>query len=316
MADTGHGLFSVSRQRRIGFVFPGVGVPLCGREVELADRYPAVFWPLVATASARVGLDLEAALRSGATLELPAKGEQALGYAFSVGCARAFHQCIGAPLAVSGYSFGIYAAVTTARGWGYEDGLEILLEAERIMASLLPPEPCGLAVVLGLDAASVASCVSSTSDLAVVNRNTEQCFVLAGTRAALETACVAASECGAISAKLLPVSVPYHHPRILADAAGLLASFLRRFDICPPSIPVISSMNGERLLSAPGIAQYAAANLSWPCDWLSALFALDEMDTTLVLECGLGLSLSQSARFVPLRAEQGNCRNYARFFSP
>ncbi|MCU0663731.1 MAG: hypothetical protein MUC50_15555 [Myxococcota bacterium] len=297
----------------IAFVFPGVAVPLCGREFELWDRYPGVFAPLVGRAAQRVGLELEGALRRGALFELSTVGQQALGYAFSVGSARVFEEVVGTPVATAGYSFGIYAAVTAAGAWRFEEGLEALLEAERIMTSLLPEEPCGLGVVLGLDAASVSTCLLAEPAVAVVNRNTEQCFVLAGPRADLARACAEAERLGAMSGKLLPVAVPYHHPGILSDARGLFARWLTALPLQAPTIPVISSLDGECLLTAQGIARYAADNLSSPLDWLSALKTIDSLNIDLVLECGLGLSLSQNARFAPLRAEHGNCRNYARF---
>jgi [acyl-carrier-protein] S-malonyltransferase len=206
--------------------------------------------------------------------------------------------------------------VTVADAWSYETGLEALLQAERIMASLLPDEPCGLGVVLGLDGASIGACLREEPDVARVNRNTEECFVLAGPRVALSRALARAEERGAMSGKLLPVGIPYHHPRLLADARGLFARWLSRVSLKAPKIPVISSLNGELLHTAEGIAQYAAGNLSSPLDWLQSLYTMERIQISLVVECGLGLSLSQNARFAPLKAEHGNCRNYARFSRP
>jgi [acyl-carrier-protein] S-malonyltransferase len=285
---------------RAAFVFPGAGVPCCGAEAELCARHEAAFAPFLKEASSRAGIDFAAALAGGRIDAAPDREKQLFTYAFGAAFGELLRARGVEPVATAGYSFGVYAAMFGAGAISFERGCDVLERAYAVMAEEVGAADCGMGIVVGLSAGEIRDVLSGPGcgGLVHANSNSETCHVLSGPTPALLLALDAAARRDAISAKALPVSIPYHHPGILSRASGRLREFLEGVELCAPRCPIVSSID-QRLLTAPGeIARFVAANIATPISWLRVVGALAALGADAIVECGPGVSLVQNARFI------------------
>jgi len=105
------------------FVFPGVGVKLCGHEQEFLQTHPRFFEPLFAEASRAARTDLVDAFRKGTIGVRDSRPDHFFTYAYS--CALVDMCCERglAPDLMAGYSFGIYGALYGSGALSFSDGL-------------------------------------------------------------------------------------------------------------------------------------------------------------------------------------------------
>lgn len=258
---------------REGYAFPGVGVRFSGAEAAFADRYPSV--------RARLG-PLAAALTTG-TDTLGDLDAQRFAYTFGAAVAEALG---GEPACTVGYSLGMYAAVVAAGALSFEDGLRCVDAADAAMRAACPDGGAlGVVVGYGRDELPLRGAV-------VVNQNDDTTLVIAGTADEVE-ATLAASE-AALKVVRLRAELPYHHP-CLAPAVAPFRAFLGTLDWRAPRCPVVSCIDQSRLTTVDTLADHLAQNLATPLHWQATVLALG---VDRVVECGAGLSLTQSARLV------------------
>jgi [acyl-carrier-protein] S-malonyltransferase len=285
---------------RVAFVFPGAGVELSGVEAELCARHADVFGPFLDEASDRARIDFCGALARGTVDGIPDREKQCFTYAFGAAFAALLRTRGIEPVATAGYSFGVYAALFGAGAVTFTQGLDILERAYGLMADDCAAAEHGMAIAVGLTEREVREVLlgERCAALALASTNSEACHVVSGPRVALDAALEAFSARDAISARLLPVAIPYHHPRLLGRASERLRDFLAGVGIAATRCPVVSSID-QRALTAPDeIADFVAANVATPISWLRVLAALAALGAHVVAECGPGISLSQNARFV------------------
>jgi [acyl-carrier-protein] S-malonyltransferase len=285
---------------RVALVFPGAGVESCGAEAELCARNRAAFAPYLGEASERARLDLAAALAGGRVDAIPDREKQYFTYAFGAGYAALLLSRGVEPVATAGYSFGVYAALFGAGAATFTQGLDILERAYAVMAEEIGAAEHGMAIAVGLGEAEVRAVLrgEACAELVLATSNSETCHVVSGPRAALEAAVEGFLARDAVAARLLPVAIPYHHPRLLGRASARLRDFLAGVGISPARRPVVSSVDQRALIEPREIAAFVAANLSTPISWVRVLETLASRGARAVIECGPGVSLSQNARFV------------------
>lgn len=285
---------------RLAFAFPGVGAPLTGREVAFLERNKQAAAAPVERASALAGVDLEAALSSDeAMAALSEVNAQLLTCAFSCSAARAVEAAGHKPVAVAGYSMGLYAALECAGAVALDDALDITWRAHRTMKQVCK-EAGSLAVTVGLTEQDVAALLArdELADVRLVNRNNDTALVCAGPVDQLRRLTELALEADAIKAALLPADLPYHHGSLLADAPDAFAPFLASLAWREPACPVVSAVSGRALVRARDLRELTAAHLARPIALPPMLNTLAALDLDAVVECGPGLSLTQSARMV------------------
>jgi len=285
---------------RLAFVFPGAGVELCGVEAELRARHADAFRPFLAEASERARIDFAAALDGGRVDAIPDREKQYFAYAFGAAFAALLGSRGLAPVATAGYSFGVYAALFGASAVTFTAGLDILERAYALMAEDIGTAEHGMVIAVGLTEGEVRDVLRGErfAELVLAISNSATCHVVSGPRAALEGALEAFSARDAISARLLPIAIPYHHPRLLDRASARLRDFLAGAGISAPRCPVISSIDQRALTTKDEIADFVAANVATPISWTRVLGALAALGAEAAVECGPGVSLAQNARFV------------------
>ncbi len=298
---------------RFAFAFPGAGVAPCGREIPFYQRHQECMGPFLLQGSRAAGSDLEAALLAGELAALDPLASELFGCAFGCGV-QAVYLAAGLQAHwVAGYSLGIYGALVAAGAVDFETGLRMVRRAHQLVNQDCAPGEAGLAAVVGLERGELVELLAQRPALRLVNRNSPQSWLVAGPAAPLEELLQAAVAQGALRALRLPVQAPYHHPELLGRAGERFRGWLRTLSWRPAARPLVSSIDLRCLREPAELADFTARNLCTPIHWQGVVERLAQLGATAVLECGPGLSLTQSARFVPGAPRHVNLRNCGRW---
>jgi [acyl-carrier-protein] S-malonyltransferase len=280
--------------KTFAFVFPGQGSQAIGmmrafagsdavREVfrEASELLRQDLWNLVAEGPAE-------ALNSTVNTQ-PVM--LAAGYAVY----RAWQEAGGpAPAIVAGHSLGEYTALVAAGALRFSDAVPLVRFRAQAMQDAVPLGAGAMAAVLGLDDAVVTSVCreSAAGDIVeAVNFNAPGQVVIAGHKAAVERAAVAAKTAGARRAVMLPVSAPFHSS-LLAPAAERLAEYMQSVTFNAPAIPVVNNVDVACEDDSQAIKRSLARQARSPVRWVEVIRAIASHGVSAVAECGPGKVLS------------------------
>ncbi|MCB9543859.1 MAG: SDR family NAD(P)-dependent oxidoreductase [Myxococcales bacterium] len=143
------------------------------------------------------------------------------------------------PEIVLGHSVGEYAAAHTAGVFTLPDVLAAVAARGRLMQAL--PSGAGMLAV-SLDEATAEAIVSAHPGLCIAAVNAAASVVLAGDEGSL-TAVMASLSADGIRHQRLDVSHGFHSPAMAPMLAPLSAE-LARYALKPPSIPLVSNLDG------------------------------------------------------------------------
>lgn len=279
----------------LAFVFPGQGSQAVGMLGDLAAVHPAIRTTF-AEAGQALGVDLWRLVQEGPEemLNLTTNTQPALLTA-SVALWRAWHDAGGAtPAQLSGHSLGEYSALVCAGALSLADGVRLVAERGRCMQDAVPAGTGAMAAILGLDDAAVdAACAEAAGAevVAAVNFNAPGQVVIAGNRAAVDRAIVAAKARGARRAMPLPVSVP-SHCALMAPAAAAFRGVLDAVAFGDAHIPVIRNVDATADTDAASLRKALLLQLCSPVRWVQCVRALHSGGARRVIECGPGRVLS------------------------
>lgn len=278
------------------FVFPGQGSQSVGMLNGWAD-HPAVRDTL-AESSEALGEDVGRLIAEGPkeALDMTANTQPAMLVA-GVACWRAWMAEIGLkPAAVAGHSLGEYTALVAAGALTLADALPLVRFRAQVMQEAVPVGMGSMAAILGLDAEAVkAGCLeaakASGEAVEAVNFNDPKQTVIAGTKAAVDQACVVLKAAGAKRALLLSVSAPFHSS-LMKPAAELLKAKLAATTFSVPAIPVINNIDVASITQADELRDALYRQAFGPVRWVETIQALKARGLTHVIECGPGKVLS------------------------
>jgi [acyl-carrier-protein] S-malonyltransferase len=280
---------------------------------------------VVERASAALGQDLGRLMAEGPAEELGLTVNTQpcmLTAAYAMFCAW---RAAGGPLpaVVAGHSLGEYSALTAAGVFALEDAVRFVRFRAQAMQDAVPVGVGSMAAILGLDDDQVrAACAEAAQGEVVeaVNFNAPAQVVIAGHKAAVERACVAAKQRGAKRAVALPVSAPFHSS-LLAPAREKLRERLAQVTLNPPQIPVIHNVDVSTSVDAVTIRDALARQTASPVRWSETIARMAADGVTHVIECGPGrvlsgltkrivgtlesLSISDAASLADVRAKLG-----------
>ncbi len=147
------------------------------------------------------------------------------------------------PDMVMGHSLGEYGALVAAGALSFGAALEAVSARGREMATLSTPDNGAMAAVTA-PLAEIERIVGETDGYVVVaNINSTNQAVIGGATDAVERA-VAAFGAAGMNASRIPVSHAFH-TAIVAPASEPLKAALRRLDLRPPRLPIVSNVTGE-----------------------------------------------------------------------
>lgn len=296
---------------RAAIAYPGVGVAPCGSEARFFARHRTLMAPLLLEASEAAQADLVLAMQDGSWPGLAPRTRELFGFACGCAVDAVYRDCGVQPLLVAGHSMGIYAALVGARALSFADGLRTTARAHDLARAATAGGRFGMGLVLGLEGALLEELLRPFPDgsVCLACTNSPSSRVLSGEGEALGAALAAAAERGALRAERIDVDLPFHNARYLGAASAELAAFLREITWSRPACPVVSSLD-QRLLGFPDeLAAHTARNLSAHVQWHRVIETMAAQGIDVVFESGPGVSLSQSARFVPGAPQHLNIRN-------
>ncbi len=193
------------------------------------------------------------------------------------------------PAAMLGHSIGEYVAACLAGVFSLEDGLALVAERGRLMATVAP----GGMLAVSLPEAEVAPLLGAELSLAAVN-GPQRC-VVAGSEAAVAALAVELEARGARHRRLRTSHA--FHSAMMDGVLGAFAERVRRVRLSPPSIPFVSNLTGTWITAAeatdPG---YWTRHLRGTVRFGDGLAALLAEPGRALLEVGPGNALTTLAR--------------------
>jgi len=282
----------------LAFVFPGQGSQQIGMMEAYAD-HPEVR-ATFAEASETLGEDLWALVADGPAEALNlTRNTQPVMLTAGIAVWRAWLAAGGAkPSFVAGHSLGEYSALVAAGALAFRDAVPLVRFRAEAMQDAVAPGVGAMAAIMGADdAAVVEACREAAQGEVVepVNFNAPGQLVIAGDKAAVERAIVAAKARGAKRGLLLPVSAPFHSS-LLKPAAEKLAARLAQVAVVTPSIPVVHNVDVETHPEPEAIRAALARQAASPVRWTQTIQALALRGVTHVVECGPGKVLTGLTR--------------------
>lgn len=278
------------------FVFPGQGSQSVGM-LKAWEGHAEVRDTLV-EASEALGEDIGRLIAEGPkeALDLTTNTQPAMLVA-GVACWRAWlAETALKPAAVAGHSLGEYTALVAAGALTLADALPLVRFRAQAMQEAVPVGVGSMAAILGLDAEAVrAGCLeaakASGEAVEAVNFNDPRQTVIAGTKAAVDQACVVLKAAGAKRALLLSVSAPFHSS-LMKPAAEQLKGKLAATTFSAPAIPVINNIDVASVTQADEIRDALYRQAFGPVRWVETIQALKARGLSHVIECGPGKVLS------------------------
>ncbi len=205
-----------------------------------------------------------------------------------------------APSVVAGHSLGEYSALVAAGVLTLAQAAPLVRLRAQAMQDAVPVGAGAMAAILGLGAEQViAACRDVTqsfgSDSAevveAVNFNDPAQTVIAGSKDAVDKACVELKSRGAKRALALPVSAPFHSS-LMRPAAERLKQRLDELEWGAPTIPLVNNIDVAVEVDADRIRDALYRQAFGPVRWVECVQALKARGVTTVVECGPGKVLS------------------------
>ena len=286
------------------FVFPGQGSQQIGMMEGFADH--PVVRATFAEASDLIGDDLWSLVEHGPIEGLNlTRNTQPVMLTAGVAVWRVWQAVDGrAPSFVAGHSLGEYTALVAAGALDFKDAVPLVRFRAEAMQQAVAPGVGAMAAVIGADDAAVADACREAAQGEVVepvNFNAPGQIVIAGNKAAVERAIVAAKARGAKRGLLLPVSAPFHSS-LLKPAAERLAARLAQVEIRPPLIPVVHNVDVATHTAPDEIRAALAQQAASPVRWTETIKSLALQGVTAVVECGPGKVLAGLTRRIDPRS--------------
>ncbi|MCZ2498321.1 ACP S-malonyltransferase [Xylophilus sp. Kf1] len=284
------------------FVFPGQGSQAVGM-LDAWAGHPAVAQTL-REASDALNEDIGKLIQEGPkeTLGLTTNTQPVMLVA-GVAAWRAWKAEGGAdPVAVAGHSLGEYSALVASGVLTLAQAAPLVRFRAQAMQEAVPVGTGAMAAILGLDPLRVAEvCAEVTASLGgtetaeAVNFNDPGQTVIAGTKAAVDQACVALKAAGAKRALPLPVSAPFHSS-LMKPAAEKLRERLASIDLAAPAIPVLNNIDVAFATTPDAIRDALYRQAFGPVRWVEGIRTLAQRGVAHVVECGPGKVLTGMAK--------------------
>lgn len=286
--------------KQFAFVFPGQGSQAVGMLDAWGD-HPVVA-QVLQEASDALHEDVSTLIHEGPKEALAlTTNTQPVMLVAGVAAYRVWMSEVGiAPTAVAGHSLGEYTALVAAQSLTLGQAAPLVRLRAQAMQEAVPVGTGAMAAILGLEAYKVsAGCLEVTQSFATdsgeiveaVNFNDPAQTVIAGTKAAVEKACVTLKEQGAKRALPLPVSAPFHS-RLMQPAAEKLRERLAQIELKSPAIALINNIDVAVETDPLRIKDALFRQAFGPVRWVECVQAIKARGLHTLVECGPGKVLS------------------------
>jgi [acyl-carrier-protein] S-malonyltransferase len=286
--------------KSFAFVFPGQGSQSVGMLDGWGDHIQVR--DAIAEASEALGEDLGLLIKDGPKEALAlTTNTQPVMLVAGVAAFRVWMAEVGVmPQAVAGHSLGEYSALVAAGVLTLAQAAPLVRFRAQAMQQAVPVGQGAMAAILGLDASKVVSgCaevtatfgLNSTEIVEAVNFNDPGQTVIAGSKAAVEQACVTLKAQGAKRALPLPVSAPFHSS-LMKPAALKLQEKLKNTVFSDPQIAVVNNIDVAVEHDPDCIRNALYRQAFGPVRWVECVQALGARGLSTLVECGPGKVLA------------------------
>ena len=193
---------------------------------------------------------------------------------------------------VAGHSVGEFAAFGGANYLSIEDAVKLVAARGRIMREVAEKVNGSMAAVLGMDAEKIKEVLKSVDGVVeAVNFNEPNQTVIAGSKEAVEKACVVLKEAGAKRAIPLAVSGPFHSS-LMKEAGEKLKEEAQRYTFNVGKIKIVANTTAELLESDSEVKDEIYRQSFGPVKWVDTINKLKSLGVTKIYEIGAGKVLS------------------------
>lgn len=286
------------------FVFPGQGSQAVGM-LDGWDAHPQV-QEVIKEASDALGEDIGLLIKEGPKEALTlTTNTQPVMLVAGVAAYRVWMAEVGvAPQAVAGHSLGEYSALVASGVLTLSQAAPLVRLRAQAMQEAVPVGMGAMAAILGMDASKViAICAevtgaygeNSSEVVEAVNFNDPGQTVIAGSKAAVDQACVAVKAQGAKRALPLPVSAPFHSS-LMKPAALKLKDALEATAFMAPQIPVVNNIDVLVESDVNRIRDALYRQAFGPVRWVECVQVFGMRGLPTLVECGPGKVLAGMTR--------------------
>ena len=193
---------------------------------------------------------------------------------------------------VAGHSVGEFAAFGGANYLSIEDAVKLVAARGRIMREVAEKVNGSMAAVLGMNAEKIKEVLKSVDGVVeAVNFNEPNQTVIAGSKEAVEKACVVLKEAGAKRAIPLAVSGPFHSS-LMKEAGEKLKEEAQRYTFNVGKIKIVANTTAELLESDSEVKDEIYRQSFGPVKWVDTINKLKSLGVTKIYEIGAGKVLS------------------------
>jgi len=205
-----------------------------------------------------------------------------------------------APQALAGHSLGEYSALVAAGVLTLSQAAPLVRFRAQAMQEAVPVGQGAMAAILGMEAEKVkAICGAVTASFGnasehvveAVNFNDPGQTVIAGSKDAVDKACVELKAQGAKRALPLPVSAPFHSS-LMKPAALRLHEKLAQTTFAAPAVDVINNIDVAVEHDPQRIRDALFRQAFGPVRWVECVLALQARGLATLVECGPGKVLA------------------------
>ena len=193
---------------------------------------------------------------------------------------------------VAGHSVGEFAAFGGANYLSIEDAVKLVAARGRIMREVAEKVNGSMAAVLGMDAEKIKEVLKSVDGVVeAVNFNEPNQTVIAGSKEAVEKACVVLKEAGAKRAIPLAVSGPFHSS-LMKEAGEKLKEEAQKYTFNIGKVKIVANTTAELLESDSEVKDEIYRQSFGPVKWVDTINKLKSLGVTKNYEIGAGKVLS------------------------
>lgn len=193
---------------------------------------------------------------------------------------------------VAGHSVGEFAAFGGANYLSIEDAVKLVAARGSIMREVAEKVNGSMAAVLGMNAEKIKEILKSVDGVVeAVNFNEPNQTVIAGSKEAVEKACVVLKEAGAKRAIPLAVSGPFHSS-LMKEAGEKLKEEAQKYTFNIGKVKIVANTTAELLESDSEVKDEIYRQSFGPVKWVDTINKLKSLGVTKIYEIGAGKVLS------------------------
>ena len=202
------------------------------------------------------------------------------------------------PAYCSGYSMGIYAALFQSEVISFLDGLVLIRQAYKEIRKITGEGEFGMCSIIGLNQNDVEQLIMNEKmQLKLAIQSSVCSFSISGIAEDILKLTESAQKEGALSTRVLNVSVPYHSIYLKDTLIGF-GEFVNQMQFRSPKIPIVSLIDQEIMLEEHALKNEVVRNLFTALNWYETQLYLQELGVHQFVECGSGKGIVKNARFI------------------